>query len=154
MKKSGLFLFAFFFVTFCLNVCYAQSDAEMNCDDNQMVIKKTNSKGDTTTTTMQLPRFDDGEEDLSDYIAEHLTYPEELKSIKAEGTCTVQFIVGVDGEVSEAQVVESSGYPEMDDEAVRLVESFPNWHPAAINGNPISMKTRIPVQFFYEEDEE
>ena len=84
-----------------------------------------------------------------------MKYPEALKASKVEGTTLVQFVVGTDGEISNVTVVQSSGYPEMDEEAVRIAESFPNWKPAAKNGELIAMKTQLPVRFvYYEEDEE
>ena len=83
-----------------------------------------------------------------------VTYPEALVSGEYEGTTTVQFVVGSDGEISEVSVFTSSGYPEMDDEAVRVVQNFPNWTPAKKNGEAFAMKTQIPIHFAYYGDDE
>lgn len=148
----------FFFVFLFSNRCDAQSYNQPcnSCDQKEMAFEKYNSKREVVgKTTLRLPEYSGGMDSLYLYLAENLQYPEALKSIKAEGTTLVQFTVGVDGDLFDISVVQSSGYPEMDDEALRLVESFPNWKPAAKNGETIAMKTQLPVRFvYYEEDEE
>ena len=139
----------------CMNVSsvMAQDAGEVKCDGEDMVIEKTNSNGDTSRTTMRVPEFDDGIADVYAYLDEHVTYPEALESERAEGTCTVQFLVGADGSISQVSVARTSGYKEMDEEAVRVVKEFPNWKPAQLNGKAVAMKTQLPVRFEYEEPE-
>lgn len=159
MKKLGISIFmALFFCAFIfVNNCNAQSYNQPcnSCDQKEMAFEKYNSKKEMVgKTTLRLPEYSGGMDSLYLYLAENLKYPEALKSSKVEGTTLVQFIVGVDGEVSEVTVAQSSGYPEMDEEAVRVAESFPNWKPAAKNGELISMKTQLPVRFVYHDDDE
>lgn len=160
MKKLGISIFmALFFCAFLfVNSCNAQSYNQPcnSCDQKEMAFEKYNSKKEMVgKTTLRLPEYSGGMDSLYLYLAENLKYPEALKASKVEGTTLVQFIVGIDGEVSEVTVAQSSGYPEMDEEAVRVAESFPNWKPAAKNGELIAMKTQLPVRFvYYEEDEE
>ena len=40
------------------------------------------------------------------------------------------------------------------DEAVRVVQNFPNWTPAKKNGEAFAMKTQIPIHFAYYGDDE
>lgn len=137
--------------------CNAQSKTQpcKSCDQKEMAFEQYNSQREMTgQSTLRLPEFDGGMDSLYLFMAENLEYPESLKSSKAEGTTLVQFTVGKDGEISSVSVVRSSGYPEMDEEAVRLVESFPNWKPAAKNGEIIAMKTQLPVRFVYYDEEE
>ena len=159
MKKLGiLIVMAMSFVSFLfVNNCNAQSHNQPcnSCDQKEMAFEKYNSKKEMVgKTTLRLPEYSGGMDSLYLYLAENLKYPEELKASKVEGTTLVQFVVGVDGEISNVTVAQSSGYPEMDEEAVRVAESFPNWKPAAKNGELISMKTQLPVRFVYYEDEE
>lgn len=157
MKNLVITLLSTVVVMFCINlqqVC-AQNAGETKCDGQDMVIQKTNSNGDTSKTTLRVPEFDDGVADVYSYLDEHVTYPEALESQQAEGTCTVQFLVGTDGAISQVSVARSSGYKEMDEEAVRVVKDFPNWKPAMINGQAVAMKTQLPVKFvFVAPDEE
>lgn len=160
MKKLGISIFvALFFGSFVfVNNCNAQSSNQPcnSCDQKEMAFEKYNSKKEMVgKTTLRLPEYSGGMDSLYLYLAENLQYPESLKASKAEGTTLVQFVVGVDGEISNVTVAQSSGYPEMDEEAIRLVESFPNWKPAAKNGELMAMKTQLPVRFvYYDEDEE
>ena len=159
MQKLGIsiFMVVFFCALFFANKCNAQSYNQPcnSCDQKEMAFEKYNSKKEMVgKTTLRLPEYSGGMDSLYLYLAENLKYPEALKSSKVEGTTLVQFIVGVDGEISEVTVVQSSGYPEMDEEAVRVAESFPNWKPAAKDGELISMKTQLPVRFVYYEEEE
>ena len=138
--------------------CNAQNKTQpcKTCDQQEMAFEQYNSQREMTgQSTLRLPEFNGGMDSLYLYMAENLEYPDALKASKAEGTTLVQFTVGIDGGISSVSVVRSSGYPEMDEEAVRLVESFPNWKPAAKNGEAMAMKTQLPVRFvYYVEDEE
>ena len=160
MEKLGIsILVALLFGIFSFaNNCNAQGYNQPcnSCDQKEMAFEKYNSKKEMVgKTTLRLPEYSGGMDSLYLFLAENLHYPEVLKSSKVEGTTLVQFIVGIDGEVSEVTVAQSSGYPEMDEEAVRVAESFPNWKPAAKNGELIAMKTQLPVRFvYYDEDDE
>ena len=154
MKKLGLILVAFACATLCMNTfgAYAQKQNTVNCQQKEMVFK--NQKNAADSTKLSLPEYEGGVKELRKYIRENLQYPEVLRSVEADATCMVQFIVGSDGEVSEVTVVESSGFPEMDEEAVRVASSFPNWNPATKNGTAIAMKTQVPFHFKYVPEEE
>ena len=145
MKKLFFLIVAFICAMLCMNVnsAVAQQDSKVNCQDKAMVFK--NSKNAADSTKLSLPEYQGGVSALRKYVRENLEYPQVLESVQAEGTTMVQFIVGADGEVSEVTVVESSGFPEMDDEAERVVQSFPNWNPANKNGKAISMRTQVPI---------
>lgn len=160
MKNLGISFVMSLFIGILLSsgICFAQNNTQpcKTCDQQEMAFDQYNSNQELTgRSTLRLPEFDGGMDSLYLYMAENLEYPNSLKSSKAEGTTLVQFTVGTDGSISSVSVVRSSGYPEMDEEAVRLVESFPNWKPAAKNGELMAMKTQLPVRFvYYEEDEE
>ena len=156
MKKIAFVISSAVAALLCMNVQYgfSQNAGETKCDGEDMVIEKTNSKGDTSKTTLRVPEFDDGVYDVYAYLDEHVKYPESLEGQRAEGTCTVQFLVGADGSISQVTVARTSGYKEMDEEAVRVVKEFPNWKPAQMNGKAVAMKTQLPVRFEYVDDEE
>ena len=146
---------------FCALLFSSRCDAQSNkqpcstCGQKEMAFEKYNSNREMVgSSKLRLPEYSGGMDSLYLYLAENLKYPEALKASKVEGTTLVQFVVGTDGEISNVTVVQSSGYPEMDEEAVRVAESFPNWKPAAKDGELISMKTQLPVRFVYYEEEE
>lgn len=159
MKKLAISIITILAISILpsLNNCKAQGYNQpcTNCDQKEMAFEKYNSKKEMVSkTTLRLPEYSGGMDSLYLYLAENLKYPDALKSSKLEGTTLVQFVVCTDGEVTEVTVAQSSGYPEMDEEAVRVVESFPNWKPAAKNGEIIAMKTQLPVHFVYNEEDE
>ena len=159
MKKLGISIVMSLF--FCALLFSSRCDAQSNkqpcstCGQKEMAFEKYNSNREMVgSSKLRLPEYSGGMDSLYLYLAENLKYPEALKASKVEGTTLVQFVVGTDGEISNVTVVQSSGYPEMDEEAVRVAESFPNWKPAAKDGELISMKTQLPVRFVYYEEEE
>lgn len=156
MEKLSLLAVSLLVMVFCLNTqnVFAQNPGVPKCDGKEMVIQKTNSSGDTSKTTLQVPKFDDGVADIYAYLAEHVTYPQALENEQPEGTCTVQFLVGTDGSISQVKVARTSGYKEMDEEAVRVVKEFPNWKPAVIDGKVVAMKTQLPVHFVFNPDKQ
>ncbi|MCQ2264197.1 MAG: energy transducer TonB [Bacteroidales bacterium] len=129
----------------CAQNVSAQNAGCAKCSGQNVMLQTSN--GDTTS--LRVPEFDNGVYDAYAYLDEHVEYPQELEGQQAEGTCTVQFLVGADGAVSQVTVAHSSGYKEMDEEAVRVVKDFPNWKPAEINGKAVAMRTQIPVKFVY-----
>ena len=58
------------------------------------------------------------------------------------GRVVIEFIVDVDGNITDVKVIKSSGHPELDEEAVRVVQSMPKWNPGKV---PITY--RLPIKF-------
>ena len=57
-----------------------------------------------------------------------------------------------DSTLTDIEVVESSGYPEFDNEALRVVKSFPHMVPSTQSCEPQDMVMQIKVVFDYEEE--
>ena len=106
---------------------------------------------ETPTAALSLPHFKGGNRAMCRYINKTKVYPINLKSQRAEGTAVVQAKVLADSTITDVELVTSSGYKEMDEEAVRVVKDFHNWKPAKIDGKAVAMKTQLPVQFKYVE---
>lgn len=110
----------------------------------------------TSTTTNQeeewitLPeipaKFPGGEKKLRKFIDKNLHYPEDAKEQKLEGKVCVSFIVKEDGLIEDVKIVRSVA-PALDDEAIRLVNSFPKWEPAKQHGKPVQCWFTIPLEF-------
>lgn len=154
MKKTSLLLVTALCVTifFSSVSCLAQGHCPPSCNKDEIVFERYYPECDSTSkTTVRPPKYEGGIKELKKYLKDNIRYPEALKTSKIEATALVQFTVGTDGSVSEAVVAQPSGYAEMDEEAVRLVGSFPNWQPASKNGEIIEMKTQVPIHFKYVE---
>lgn len=91
-------------------------------------------------------QFPGGEAALRKYISENISYPQYAKDIKKEGTVYVSFVVDENGKITNAKVSRSV-LKIMDNEALRVVKSMPNWNPAVVNGNKVPTQMVVPVEF-------
>ncbi len=95
-------------------------------------------------TVEEAPSFPEG--DVPEYIKKHLIYPPKALKDKVQGRVIVQFWVNKDGSIGEVKVARGLT-PELDDEAVRVVESMPKWKPAKQRNQPVRVKYTLPVNF-------
>jgi protein TonB len=94
----------------------------------------------------QKPIFPGGDEELLKYITSHTKYPEIPKENNIQGKVYVQFIIGVDGKVSNCVIVQGVD-PYLDAEALRVVSTLPNWTPGKQRGKPVPVSFIIPISF-------
>jgi TonB family protein len=87
------------------------------------------------------PRIQGGMKALSDAG----TYPELAKKAGIEGRVLVQFTVGEDGSVSDAQV--TSGVHDMLNQAALEAVKQLSFEPGRKNGQPVSVQVNLPVTF-------
>jgi periplasmic protein TonB len=92
------------------------------------------------------PVFPGGDIALLKYIADNTKYPAEAIEINLEGKVIVKFAVMSDGSVSKVQTIRSIN-PLLDQEAIRVVSSLPQWKPGKQNGKPVSVWFSVPVTF-------
>jgi|TARA_B100001540_G_C15672373_1_gene580790 TonB family protein len=74
-----------------------------------------------------------------------IKYPKTMQSSKVEGKSIAEFIVDEDGSTSQISIVESLG-PAFDYEMISAIKRM-HFEPAEFEGNTISVKYRLPVQF-------
>ena len=77
------------------------------------------------------------------YIHSHLNYPE---GTDVEGRVILQFVVKADGSIGEVKVVRSV-HEALDQEAVRIIKSLPNFTPGRQDGQAVSVWYTVPVSF-------
>ena len=92
----------------------------------------------------EMPQFPGGPSALFEYLSNNLQYPVVAEENGVQGRVIVTFIVEKDGSISNAKVVKAVD-PSLDKEAIRLVESMPNWIPGKQNGEPVRVKYTVPV---------
>ncbi len=94
-----------------------------------------------------MPRFRGGDlKSFWKYVQSEITYPEEARRLGIDGTVIVQFVVNEKGYVSRVTLTRSID-PYLDQEAVRVISSSPQWEPGIQAGNPVSVLFSIPVKF-------
>lgn len=73
-------------------------------------------------------------------------YPVKLACAGIGGKSVLNVVVGVEGKPTDVQVQQSSGQQALDDAAVTRVKEW-KFNPATRNGQPISQKIQVPVDF-------
>ena len=93
-----------------------------------------------------MPVFPGGIQGMIKFLSENISYPKEAQKKKISGRVLVSFVVEKNGSVSEVQT-ERSLYPSLDEEAVRVVKSMPNWIPGKQGDQVVRVKYTLPVTF-------
>ena len=115
--------------------------------------QKANSKNESNVYTFveEMPSFPGGIEALNAFINANLKYPSIALEKGIQGRVYVSFVVGKDGEIKNVKVsrnVDSS----VDQEAMRIVKSMPNWKPGKQNGEMVEVAYTIPINFTFPAD--
>jgi TonB family protein len=79
-------------------------------------------------------------------LAENLKYPQQAREAKTEGKVYVQFVVNLDGSLSDFQVIKGIGNG-CDEEAVRVLKASPPWNPGKQRGIPVKQRYTMPLLF-------
>lgn len=106
----------------------------------------SSSESEVLTHADQMPEFKGGNQKLIEYISRNVKYPANAKDMEMEGTVQVSFVVGKDGSISDAEIVKGI-YSEINDEAIRVVESMPKWTPGKNKGKKVAVQLILPIRF-------
>ena len=74
-------------------------------------------------------------------------YPEMARKLAEQGTVTLQMVISAQGQVTQATVVQSSGYPELDQAAIAWVQQHWRYKPALQNGQAVPSQAQAAVKF-------
>lgn len=83
---------------------------------------------------------------LEKWVYQYVKYPEEAVKNGIQGRVMVDFIIGIDGKVTDVKVSKGVS-PELDAEAVKVVSASPKWKPGRRNGQKVRTSMSIPVEF-------
>ncbi len=75
------------------------------------------------------------------------TYPAESRKAREEGTVELNLHVLTDGSVDEVGVLKSSGFPRLDEYAVREARTRWRLKPGTVDGKPTPMWHSFRVKF-------
>lgn len=104
--------------------------------------------GDTVWIQVdEMPVFKGGDAGLLKFITENTSYPVSAKNNGIQGKVIVSFIVGADGNVSDAKI-EKSVNTDLDTESLRVVNSLPDFEkPGIKNGKAVPVMFMLPIAF-------
>lgn len=92
--------------------------------------------------------FRGGQKAWQSYIAKSATRDFGIKGDGAlTATVQIQFIVDGDGNVSAAKVLQSSGYKEIDKDALRVIRESPLWNSAVQFNKPVKAYRVQPITY-------
>lgn len=93
-----------------------------------------------------MPYFEGGEAGLMNFIGKKIRYPREAVQAQVEGIVVVSFVIDRNGKVTDSTILKSLGYG-TDEEALRVINSLPDWRPGKQNGKPVAVRYTLPIRF-------
>ena len=104
------------------------------------------------TVVEVMPEYPGGMDELGIFLSNNIKYP--IKALKdgVEGRVFVNFVVGKDGSVIDSKVIRGIGSG-CDEEAIRVIESMPNWIPGKQRGQAVNVSYNLPIRFALDEKE-
>ncbi len=94
----------------------------------------------------KLPEFPGGNSAFMKYLADGITYPAKAIENNEQGRVIANFVVEKDGSISNVKVIRGVTSA-LDAEAVRLLNSMPNWQPGEHQNQPARVRFTLPVVF-------
>ena len=124
--------------------CYLVINIEDVEAANKDIVLKYSNDSTIYTIVDRQPEFPGGDHARIDFIQKTLRYPENESNI--QGRVIVNFIVEKDGTINDIQVVRSIA-PELDKEAVRIIQLMPKWIPGNHKGEIVRVRFTLPINF-------
>jgi protein TonB len=83
---------------------------------------------------------------IQKYLAENVVYPSISRELGTEGTVYLNFKISSSGKVTNIKILRGVS-PEIDAEAVRVLENMPLWKPAMQGDRKVSTSVGISIKF-------
>ncbi|WP_171596690.1 TonB family protein [Marinifilum caeruleilacunae] len=109
-------------------------------------LAKLENYNETFTLVEKMPEFPGGDGNLRKWVARNIRYPILAVEQGYEGKVYVKFNVNKDGSVSHARVIKGANV-ELNQEALRVINSMPYWIPGEQKGVKVKVSYTIPIRF-------
>ncbi len=106
--------------------------------------KEEETEGTVFVIVEEQPSFVGGDVEMMKFIYKNIKYPSIAKDNDIEGSCVISFIVETDGSISDAKIERDIGGG-CGEEALRVVNSMPDWNPGKQRGKAVRVKYNLPV---------
>ena len=134
-------------VTACLAVTFANCNNSMLLSNDDKINEKSFTNQDEPYVIVaEMPEFPGGEKALLKYIAENVVYPQEAKEKDIEGSVYIKFVVNSEGKVQDVETLRGVD-PLLDQEAIKVIESLPDFKPGREDGKPVNVSMQVPIMF-------
>ena len=111
--------------------------------DSTCVDEPVRLMGDVVATVRMQPEFPGGEEAMLEFLGRNLFVPKDLTEEKT--AVVVATVSNLDGQLSELELLESTGDASLDAEALRVVGLMPPFEVNVLTDEPL--KATIPIIF-------
>lgn len=95
-----------------------------------------------------LPQYPGGDKAMHSFLEQMARLPDQARKKRISGRVLVSCTIDISGKVKDAKVTQSLGYG-CDEEALKAVNSMPDWIPGNEKGKPADIVITIPVYFNY-----
>ena len=92
------------------------------------------------------PVFPGGESALLAFIRKNTRYPPEALEAGVSGKVYIGFVIDKEGKVTNVKLLRGVSTA-LDNEAIRVVKSLPDWLPGRQSGKPVRVSFQVPVSF-------
>jgi protein TonB len=110
------------------------------------ILKSEKIHGKVYEQVEQMPEFPGGQTELINFLMKSVKYPEESMKKSIQGKVFVSFVISKKGSVLNTKI-ERGVDPLLDAEALRVVNSMPNWTPGKEKGKSVAVQFTIPISF-------
>ena len=110
-----------------------EKDGQEKRDDIFMVVEK-------------MPQFIGGNKALMNYLGNTTKYPVSAQENGIQGRVYVSFIVANNGAIVAPKIIRGVD-PSLDAEALRVVNSMPDWAPGTQRGKNVNVRYTLPINF-------
>lgn len=124
-------------VSYTLPVNFALS----NPKDSQPLVE---SGSEVFVVVETMPTFPGG--NPQGWIAKNIKYPVIAVENGIQGKVYLQFVIEKDGSITNAKVIRGID-TSIDNEALRVIKTMPNWNPGKQRGNPVRVTYTMPIAF-------
>ena len=104
-------------------------------------------EGKVFTFVEEMPSFPGGEAKLMEYISKNIKYPMIAKENGIQGRVYVTFVVDKDGKIKDAKILRGGLGGGLEEEALRVVRSMPDWKAGKQNGRAVQVQYNLPINF-------
>lgn len=94
----------------------------------------------------EMPEFPGGNTALQTFIANAIKYPVIAQENGIQGRVYISFVVNPKGLVEQVKIVRGVD-PNLDKEAIRVIQSLPAWKPGKQRGKPVKVSFTVPINF-------
>jgi len=93
-----------------------------------------------------MPKFHGGNQEMFSFLAKNMRYPPKAKENNIQGKVYTHFTISKTGKIEQLEIIKAV-HPILDNEALRVVRAMPDWTPAELDGEVVSVSYNLPLNF-------